>query len=375
MSDKPDLDRIRSQFQVQDDEMIQYHPRLAGKVDIPFSPTIQVTRTEGKLLDEMTWSRGLQGLLELKETHDLAFRESKQHIPDQPVPDGIPNEQAEEWQLNDGHRDAFRHTYWNALLAKEFGNEWAQAFATAHEGRPGNPANREAMDLYNNQVGRGIAAAHPSASKEQLAQLVGDAMKEGKLILMDHQGKLAWSDQVQVGQHGLSPEDAIQPHLQTPAVVPAAPRTSGFFGANAPGDQGLTPDDPSHPRYALHQQCKTGVGALDQQLGRVPDEKSACMAASLPNLAVTNGLERVDHVLLSDQAKPASLGKNVFIVQGELSDPAHLRAHMSADQAISTPVEASFRELAQVEQRNVAMQSQQALMQQQDEHVKAVQRV
>ncbi|MCC5091443.1 MULTISPECIES: XVIPCD domain-containing protein [Xanthomonas] len=375
MSDKPDLDRIRSQFQVQDDEMIQYHPRLAGKVDIPFSPTIQVTRTEGKLLDEMTWSRGLQGLLELKETHDLAFRESKQHVPDQPVPDGIPNEQAEEWQLNDGHRDAFRHTYWNALLAKEFGNEWAQAFATAHEGRPGNPANREAMDLYNNQVGRGIAAAHPSASKEQLAQLVGDAMKEGKLILMDHQGKLAWSDQVQVGQHGLSPEDAIQPHLQTPAVVPAAPRTSGFFGANAPGDQGLTPDDPIHPRYALHQQCKTGVGALDQQLGRVPDEKSACMAASLTNLAVTNGLERVDHVLLSDQTKPASLGQNVFIVQGELSDPAHLRAHMSADQAISTPVEASFRELAQVEQRNVAMQSQQALTQQQDEQVKAVQRV
>ncbi|MEA9949513.1 XVIPCD domain-containing protein [Xanthomonas campestris pv. raphani] len=375
MSDKPDLDRIRSQFQVQDDEMIQYHPRLAGKVDIPFSPTIQVTRTEGKLLDEMTWSRGLQGLLELKETHDLAFRESKQQVPDQPVPDGIPNEQAEEWQLNDGHRDAFRHTYWNALLAKEFGNEWAQAFATAHEGRPGNPANREAMDLYNNQVGRGIAAAHPSASKEQLAQLVGDAMKEGKLILMDHQGKLAWSDQVQVGQHGLSPEDAIQPHLQTPAVVPAAPRTSGFFGANAPGDQGLTPDDPSHPRYALHQQCKAGVGALDQQLGRASDEKSACMAASLTNLAVTNGLERVDHVLLSDQAKPASLGQNVFIVQGELSDPAHLRAHMSADQAVSKPVEASFRELAQVEQRNVAMQSQQALTQQQDEQVKAVQRV
>ena len=375
MSDKPDLDRIRSQFQVQDDEMIQYHPRLAGKVDIPFSPTIQVTRTEGKLLDEMTWSRGLQGLLELKETHDLAFRESKQHVPDQPVPDGIPNEQAEEWQLNDGHRDAFRHTYWNALLAKEFGNEWAQAFATAHEGRPGNPANREAMDLYNNQVGRGIAAAHPSASKEQLAQLVGDAMKEGKLILMDHQGKLAWSDQVQVGQHGLSPEDAIQPHLHTPAVVQAAPRTSGFFGANAPGDQGLTPDDPSHPRYALHQQCKAGVGALDQQLGRASDEKSACMAASLTNLAVTNGLERVDHVLLSDQAKPASLGQNVFIVQGELSDPAHLRAHMSADQAISTPVEASFRELAQVEQRNVAMQSQQALTQEQDEQVKVVQRV
>lgn len=31
MSDKPDLDRIRSQFQVQDDEAIHYHPRLAGR--------------------------------------------------------------------------------------------------------------------------------------------------------------------------------------------------------------------------------------------------------------------------------------------------------------------------------------------------------
>lgn len=375
MSSESDLEQIRKNFQVQDDQVIKYHPRLAGKVDIPFSPSIEVTMTEGKLMDEMTWSRGLQGLLELKNTQDLAFSESRRRFPDQPVPDGVPEGRAKEWQFNDGHRDAFRHTYWNALLAKEFGNEWAEALATAHEGMPGNPANREAMDLYNNQVGRGIAAAHPNASKEQLAALVGDALSEGKLILMDRNGALAWSNQVEVGQHGLSPKEAIQGHLKTPDVVPAAPRTSGFFGANAPGDRGLTPDDPSHPRYALHQQCKAGVGALDQQLGRESDEKSACMAASLTNLAVTNGLERVDHVLLSDQAKPASLGQNVFIVQGELSDPAHLRVHMSADQAISTPVEASFRELAQVEQRNVAMQSQQALTQQQDEHVKAVQRV
>ncbi|PPU68921.1 XVIPCD domain-containing protein [Xanthomonas pisi] len=375
MSDKPDLDRIRSQFQVQDDEAIHYHPRLAGKVDIPFSPLIEVTRTEGKLLDEMTWSRGLQGLFELKETQDLAFQESKRHVPDQAVPDGIPKHRAKEWQLNDGHRDAFRHTYWNALLAKEFGNEWAQAFATAHEGMPGNPANREAMDLYNNQVGRGIAAAHPGASKEQLAQLVGDAMKDGKLILMDHQGKLAWSDQVQVGQHGLSPKDAIQPHLQTPGIVPAAPRTSGLFGAAGPTNNDLTPEQPGHPRHALHQQCKAGVAALGNQLGRETDEKSACMSASLTNLAAANGLERVDHVLLSDQGKHANQAQNVFIVQGELSDPAHLRAQMPTAQAIATPVETSFRELALLEQRTLATQGQQAIAQQQDEQVKAAQRV
>ncbi|MEA5125419.1 XVIPCD domain-containing protein [Xanthomonas floridensis] len=371
MSDKSDLDQIRNQFQVQDDQMIQYHPRFAGMVNIPFTPSIEVTRTEGKLMDEMTWSRGLQGLLELKETHDLAFRESKRHVPDQPVPEGIPKEQAEEWQLNDGHRDAFRHTYWNALLAKEFGNEWAQAFATAHEGRPGNPANREAMDLYNNQVGRGIAAAHPGASKEQLAQLVGEAMKEGKLILMDHQGKLAWSDQVKVGQHGLSPEDAIQPFLPTPAVVPAAPRTSGLFSAAGPTDTSLTPDQPGHPRHALHQQCQAGVAALGQQIGHERDEKSACMTASLTNLAVANGLERVDHVMLSDQGKYANQAQQVFIVQGDPGNPAHLRAQMPAAQAASTPVETSFSELALLEQRTPDVQSRQAATQQQDEQLKA----
>lgn len=375
MSDRLDLDQIRSTFQVQDDQMIQYHPRLAGKLDIPFSPSIQVTATEGKLMDEMTWSRGLQGLFELKSTQDLAFSESGHRFPKQPVPDNVPDDRAKEWQLNDGHRDAFRHAYWNALLVKEFGNDWAEALATAHEGMPGNPANREAMDLYNNKIGRGIAAANPNASKEQLAQLVGDALKEGKLILMDRNGALAWSDQVQAGQHGLSPKEAIQGQLKTPEVVPAAPRASGFFGAAMPHGDGLTPEHPDHPRYALYQQCKAGVAVLDQQLGRDPDEKSACMTASLTHLAVANGLERVDHVMLSDQGKQAHLGQNVFVIQGELSNPAHLRGHMSTEQAISTPVENSFREMAHVEQRNQAMQSQQAMTQQQDEQVKAIQRV
>ncbi|WP_349656568.1 XVIPCD domain-containing protein [Xanthomonas sp. 10-10] len=375
MSDRLDLDRIRSTFQVQDDQMIEYHPRLAGKLNIPFSPSIKVTATEGKLMDEMTWSRGLQGLFELKNTQDLAFSESRRRFPNQPVPDNVPDNRAKEWQLNDGHRDAFRHTYWNALLVKEFGNEWAEALATAHEGMPENPANREAMDLYNNKIGRGIAADNPGASEEQLAQLVGNALKEGKLILMDRNGALAWSDQVQVGQHGLSPKEAIEGHLKTPEVVPAAPRASGFFGAATPSVDELTPQHPDHPRYALYQQCRAGVVALDHQLEREPDGKSACMAASLTNLAVANGLERVDHVMLSDQGKQANLGQNVFVIQGELNDPAHLRAHMSTDQAISTPVETSFREMAHVEQRNQALQSQQAMAQQQDEQVKAIQRV
>ena len=37
---------------------------------------------------------------------------------------------------------------------------------------PGNSADREAMDLYNNEVGRQIALAHPDASRQELADLV-----------------------------------------------------------------------------------------------------------------------------------------------------------------------------------------------------------
>ncbi|MGY4891725.1 UNVERIFIED_CONTAM: hypothetical protein EX528_15620 [Xanthomonas axonopodis] len=86
-------------------------------------------------------------------------------------------------------------------------------------------------------------------------------------------------------------------------------------------------------------------------------------------------VDRVDHVMLSEQGKQANQAQHVFIVQGELSDPAHLRAQMPAAQAITTPVDTSFRELAHMEQRTLALQGQQTAAQQQDEQVKASQRV
>ncbi|MEV0105287.1 hypothetical protein AB0H42_02970 [Nocardia sp. NPDC050799] len=46
--------------------------------------------------------------------------------------------------LDDGHGDAFRHIYWNARMTQEFGEDWTQTYATAHEKSGGNPPNREA---------------------------------------------------------------------------------------------------------------------------------------------------------------------------------------------------------------------------------------
>lgn len=91
--------------------------------------------------------------------------------------------------LEDGVSDAFRHAYWNALMVKEFGDEFATDFATAHERTDGSPTSH-AMDLHNNEVGRQIAAAHPNASPAELAALVAQAVTDGRLVEIDETGAL-----------------------------------------------------------------------------------------------------------------------------------------------------------------------------------------
>lgn len=127
----------------------------------------------------------------------------------------------------------------------------------------------------------------------------------------------------------------------------AAPGTDGPIGDTRGS---LDPSHPDHPRHALYQGCAAGVDALDRQLGRTSDERSACMKASLAELAARNGFDRVDHVLLSIRSGEVQAGQNVFVVQGALGDPAHRRAHMRTDVAVATQVEASFRKIAALDQ-------------------------
>ncbi|WP_119727659.1 DUF6973 domain-containing protein [Thermomonospora amylolytica] len=99
----------------------------------------------------------------------------------------------------DGHGDAFRHAYWNALLARDLDDQWVEKYTIAHERIPDNPGVREAMDLHNNEVGRQIAREHPDASNEELAKYVEQAIREGRMVVIDRNGQLAWSDTVQPG--------------------------------------------------------------------------------------------------------------------------------------------------------------------------------
>ena len=122
---------------------------------------------------------------------------------------------------------------------------------------------------------------------------------------------------------------------------------------------GMDPRDPSHPRHALHQQCAAGVQSIDARLGKPWDAHSECMAASLTTLAARNNLDRADHVLLSEQGTRSAPGEHVFVVQGDLQDPAQRRAHMPTAEAIATPPEQSFQQLAELDQTRTREQAQQ----------------
>ena len=120
-----------------------------------------------------------------------------------------------------------------------------------------------------------------------------------------------------------------------------------------------------HPDHMLYQQIREQVTALDARHGRSFDATSERMAASLLVLAKGNGLDRVDHVVLSNATADKAAGHNVFVVQGELNNPAHQRAHMPTEQAAQTPVEASLQRFEVVSQEQ--QQAQQLEQQLQNE--------
>ena len=296
---RPNLNTIRTENQVPDDEIIRYRPRAFGEVDVPFTEgyAVWITKTEGELLDRLTRDRGLLGLSEFQDIKSDAFSRAKTQFPDNPLPRGIAEDSAAAWQGNDGHRDAFRHTYWSARLTQEYGADWARALTTAHEGLPGNTANREAMDLYNNGIGIQIGAANPKATREQLATLVEQAVSQGKTVVMDSGGNLEWSDRVRVGQHGLAPEEAIAPHKVTPGVVSprsvAAQNTAepaaSQHAALSPQAQTLLADSEHQVRQLAERHGIPWDQGMDNTVAAIARQARADGLTSINQFNVSNG--------------------------------------------------------------------------------------
>jgi hypothetical protein len=73
----------------------------------------------------------------------------------------------------DDQADAFRHAYWNALVAKCCGVDFAADFATAHEANT-QPGDALTMDLNNNAIGRTVHFTNPGLSDDEYAEKIKD---------------------------------------------------------------------------------------------------------------------------------------------------------------------------------------------------------
>lgn len=108
---------------------------------------------------------------------------------------------------------------------------------------------------------------------------------------------------------------------------------------------------PEHPDHALHQQIKQKVQQLDAGLGRGYDAISERMTASLLTVAKGNGMERVDQVMLSQNSAAGPAGQHVFLVQGNADDALRMRLQVNTAEALSVPVETSWKALEGINQQ------------------------
>jgi hypothetical protein len=107
----------------------------------------------------------------------------------------------------------------------------------------------------------------------------------------------------------------------------------------------LHPSHPGHADHTLYQQALYGANQAKVPVQENSGGTHEPMAASLTVLAKQAGLSRIDHVVMSEQRAGLKAGENVFVVEGNLGDPAHNRAHMKTQAALETPLGSSLGQL------------------------------
>lgn len=186
-----------------------------------------------------------------------------------------------------------------------------------------------------NRAGHGYAHLHGTWS----------AVERDDLSRVRHDGRTELSIRDGQAVRLLLEADPAAPVLR-PATEPARERQ--HTGAIPRGPQ------QSEAEHPLLRQARAGVERLDAQLGRTPDANSERLAASLACLAREHGLQRIDHVVLSEQNERVQRGENVFVVQGRVDDPASRVAHMKTEVAVQTPVDESKHRLDALDAANPA---------------------
>ncbi|MGW4770307.1 DUF6973 domain-containing protein [Nocardia sp. NPDC004278] len=227
-----DLETILTSYQVDDgdkryvmwpdaDKIAQWKKWSLGTIDI--EPK-QVTAAEAEMLNNLSlWDQW-----QFKQISEKAQEEAEKVFPPVQMLDSAGNPVFDKdgkpvMNNQDNHTDAFRHAYWNALLTREFGEDWTKEYTSKHEMRDDNRSVREAMDLYNNEVGRKIAVDNPTKNGyspfgSDLSDVVKEAVLRGDTVLIDKNMNLNWTNQVKIGEAVNSAAFDDQPDSRLPGA-------------------------------------------------------------------------------------------------------------------------------------------------------------
>ena len=155
-------------------------------------------------------------------------------------------------------------------------------------------------------------------------------------------------------------------HLKADGVV--GPATLAAINEAKSHAQAATPVpsllDASHPANGMYKQAHACVARIDESQGRAPGVHTQNFAGSLTSAAIAAGFNRVDHVILNDDASRG------YAIQGDLNSPFKKYTEVDVLQAIQTPLAQSSQEAAVNVQNNARQQAQvqqQQQTQQQDQ--------
>ncbi len=161
-------------------------------------------------------------------------------------------------------------------------------------------------------------------------KVIGLQTDLAKLGFTDAHGRALHPD----GDFGPGTKAAVEKfqhaHHMTPDGI-AGPKTLNALRIAAhPPQPNLA--DVAHPGNGMYRQALDAVHRLDAQQGRAPDRHSDNLAAALAVAAHGNGMSRVDHVVLSDDASRA------YAVQGDTNSLFKRYTDVNVAQAVGTPV-------------------------------------
>jgi len=232
---------------------------------------------------------------------------------------------------------------------------------------PTNGDNRQAMHLGHGGVSdyanyyAGWAVATISVEEQNAAHRHG--VKPQVQINMAHAGLR--ESMMEQGGLNLEPSRQSVPYLDS-STQPAVPHTFDHT-TDGPNQFQYVPvaparlDEPDHADHALFKQVRGHVAALDQSLGRTPDQHTDQISSALAVQARFDGLHRIDQIALSTD------GNRLWAVQmppGRTDHLFDLRTSVPTTEAMTPMHESAAKWPDAMQQFQQTQQQQNALSQQ-----------